>query len=503
MCLCVIALATIACSGKKQEADTAPQAAETETVVEETAAEEIVAVGARSRNRMERDSEGRSREERGERRRPDGQGLERGERRRPDGQGPERGEGRRPDGQRPERGERSRPDGQGPERGRGRGNAEAQAALAAQEPLWYIGNIGPNSGYVYFVDYDTEEFYEAFPPHSAVGVNDSLPSGWVTPDMEDLSLIYAGLQIRGIADYGANYYISVNKSEGKNYYLRMSDGDRVLGAPQGRKIGVRAFDASQAPAGKLLAASGFTQSAPAAAVATAPAASTARYQIGDTGPNGGIVFSVSGGKYKEITKPGKEDSVAAMGDRYFEYQRIYAQLYDEALEEQARTKAAYDDNPTSQNNALYEEATNKLNNVGLNVSVSNPFSGWRWATMPELIEVYDLFKKTGKLNFANVAYGSSSTIDYRNRGEKYSRGPVAYIPGLTDTEAPFLFPGVRFIPMGGGPSENHVMDMRDGEIFLVCIEDIFNIGVEHRAGFRIGEKGLFFNDLLIPMVKEF
>jgi len=473
MCLCVIALATIACSGKKQAADTAPQAAVTETATEKTAAEEIAAeeiaaAGARNRKRMERDREGRSHE----------------------------------GGGRAERGERSRPDGQGQERARGRRNAESRAP---QEPLWYTGNIGPNGGYVYFVDYDTEEFYEAFPPQSAVGVNDSLPSGWVTPDMEDLTLIYAGLQIRGIADYGANYYMSVSKSEGKNYYLRMSDGDRVLGAPQGRKIGVRAFDASQAPAEKLLAASGFTQSATAATAATAsaPAASAARYQIGDTGPNGGIIFSASSGKYKEITKPGKEDSVAAMGDRSFEYNRIYSQLYDEALKEQARTKAAYDDDPSPENNALYEEASNKLNSVGLNVSVPNPFSGWRWATMPELIEVYDLFKKTGKLNFGNVAYGSSSTIDYRNRGEKYSRGPVAYIPDLMDTEAPFLFPGVRLIPAGGGPSENHVMDMRDGEIFLVCIEDIFNIGVEYRAGFKIGEKGLFFNELLIPMVKEF
>ena len=95
--------------------------------------------------------------------------------------------------------------------------------------------------------------------------------------------------------------------------------------------------------------------------------------------------------------------------------------------------------------------------------------------MPELIEVYDLFKKTGKVNFGNVVYGSSSTIDYLRRGEKYSRWPVAYIPGLTDTEEPFLFPDVRFILTGGGPSENHVMDIRDGEIFLVCKVEICQI----------------------------
>jgi len=35
-------------------------------------------------------------------------------------------------------------------------------------------------------------------------------------------------------------------------------------------------------------------------VATAPAKSAPKYSIGDTGPGGGIVFSVSGGKYKEM-----------------------------------------------------------------------------------------------------------------------------------------------------------------------------------------------------------
>ena len=89
------------------------------------------------------------------------------------------------------------------------------------------------------------EFYEAMTPANTVGINDNLPAGWSAPDMEDLGLIYAGLQKAGTADYGNVYYYSVSKTGGKNRFLRMSDGKEGADITVGRKVGVWKFDPSQ------------------------------------------------------------------------------------------------------------------------------------------------------------------------------------------------------------------------------------------------------------------
>jgi hypothetical protein len=123
--------------------------------------------------------------------------------------------------------------------------AAAEAALSAAAG-WKPGDAGPQGGFIYYAE--GGDYCEALPPEKAVGVGDPLPAGWVVPDMEDLALIYEAVQKSGAADYGTAWYISVNKSGGKNRYFRMSDGQETTGAAAGRKIGVRAFDAASVAA---------------------------------------------------------------------------------------------------------------------------------------------------------------------------------------------------------------------------------------------------------------
>ncbi|GHU81228.1 hypothetical protein FACS189468_3350 [Spirochaetia bacterium] len=229
-------------------------------------------------------------------------------------------------------------------------NPEAESQTPPETaPVWKVGSPGPNGGLVYYVHFD--EFYEALAPGHTIGLNENLPSGWVTPDMEDLGLIYEGLQKTGVADYGNVYYISVSKSGGKNRFLRMSDNKEAVGLSAGRRLGVRIFDPSQPPAelaatalvytpkaAEISAASSTSTAASSAASssqaassgsstsaadkaaaerkaaadkaaadkaaaerkaaadklaaeqAAAAAAAAAKYHIGDTGPAGGIVF---------------------------------------------------------------------------------------------------------------------------------------------------------------------------------------------------------------------
>jgi hypothetical protein len=123
---------------------------------------------------------------------------------------------------------------------------EVQSAPAATNS-WKIGSPGPNGGLVYFVDDKTKEYYEAILPGNTVSGNRDLPKGWINPDMEDLELIYNGLQKSGVADYGNAYYYSISKKAGKNRFLRMSDGKEATDISNGRKLGVRKFDPKASP----------------------------------------------------------------------------------------------------------------------------------------------------------------------------------------------------------------------------------------------------------------
>jgi hypothetical protein len=89
---------------------------------------------------------------------------------------------------------------------------------------------------------------------------------------------------------------------------------------------------------------------------TAAQAPAKTYAIGDTGPNGGIVFSITGGKYKEITKP---------------------------------------------------EAATAFNYNTQNQNINNAPAGWKLASIPELREAWAVLHKTGKANYGNVWYRSS------------------------------------------------------------------------------------------------
>ncbi|GAB6391882.1 MAG: hypothetical protein MdMp014T_1255 [Treponematales bacterium] len=83
----------------------------------------------------------------------------------------------------------------------------AEAALTAAAG-WKPGDAGPQGGFIYYAE--GGDYCEALPPEKAVGAGDPLPAGWVVPDMEDLALIYEAVQKSGAA-----WYISVNKSGGK------------------------------------------------------------------------------------------------------------------------------------------------------------------------------------------------------------------------------------------------------------------------------------------------
>jgi len=470
----------IGCSGKKNtEQKTEKEQTSMTLEIAKPQADESETIGKGDRNRGERGDRG----ERGER----GEIGGRGER-----------------GERGERGDRS---GRG-ERGARRNRSQTQG--------WSIGDIGPNGGYVYYVD--GNEFYEAFPPHSAIGVNDALPSGWVTPDIEDLTLIHEGIQNGGIADYETFYYISVTKSGDKNYYMKMNTGEKVLNAAQGRKIGVRAFDPSLEQGNAIMAASAFTKSAATAAASPAagntaspaantantaattetakPAASAPKYQIGDTGPNGGIVFFISNGRNIEITKPGKEITQSELHRIGKEHNAMIQEYYNDKdnpfIKAAEKAKAEYDADKTAENMAKLNAANQaKYDNVP---EYPYPYpAGWRTPTMPELIIVYDVLVKTGKVKFGDVVFWSGSIINYRGQGTNYTRSAVSYIQ---ETEKPFMFPGVRFILTGGGEPSNHMIDMGDGTIFLYS-------DPPDDLSARIGYKDVTVGELRYPYVKEF
>jgi hypothetical protein len=145
---------------------------------------------------------------------------------------------------------------------------ESAAQTAGAAPVWTVGDAGPNGGLVYYAQ--DGEFYEAMVPGKTLGILDALPTGWIMPDMEDLGLIYNRIQKTGIANYGEVYYISMQKTDGKNRFLRISDNKEAVGLTAGRKVGVRAFDPSQPPA-QIVAAS-LTYAPSAAEIAAEKAA---------------------------------------------------------------------------------------------------------------------------------------------------------------------------------------------------------------------------------------
>jgi hypothetical protein len=444
-----------------------------------------------------------------------------------------------------------------------------RVSQSANEPhVWRIGETGPNGGIVYYAE--GGEFYEVLPPAGVIGDWDTLPAGWVTPDMEDLALIRERIQRAGIADYGAWYYVSVTKSGGQNRYLRMSDGQTGAGE-QGLKTGVRKFDPSQPPASPL-AAFALTQDAIPGTVLplkqlgdtpppqAASAKTDGRYAIGEAGPHGGIIFAYSGGKYKEITKPEnagaycanpqlarqlaaelealeKAAEDAAKNDS--EVLRLQAELNRVDREAQAAwdaweavpndaehneekvqlmgdyLKKVNTEKPQIQRqindarNAAQLAAAKRLGISGKQAEIAAlrvgalawaAADGWRAATMPELIVVFDALKKTGKVDFGNAVYASSSSLNYRGEGIKYTRSAVAIAPDNAGGGAPALFSGYRIILAGGGPDSSHFMDMVDGAIFLVADDpppDWYYV----RA--PLGYKNRVWMDIRIPFVKEF
>jgi hypothetical protein len=384
-----------------------------------------------------------------------------------------------------------------------------KAAVTAGEKTWdgvyRLGSPGKNGGLVYLVE--GSEYYEALKPGDTLGADEALPSGWVAPDMEDFGLIRTALQQSGAADYGEWWYFSVSKSAGKNRYFRISDGtDTVSPTGKTRKLGVRLFKDEAAASATVAStisssatvASGISSSADTAPAQTAPAATQTalsaapKYAVGEAGPGGGIVFSNAGGKYKEITMPGKEDSFAARSKREEEHYRT--------LSEQVEADRKVIDQASAEGNQQkVEELVNESNARIQNYPPPAPFlpAGWRVATMPELITVYDTLKKTGKVNFGNVLYLSSSTINYRGSGTKYSRNAVSYVPDA-ENPGPFgpAFPGYRIILAGGGAGSVHLMNMGDGAIILV--------GDELSAGdYPLGYKNFSSGETCIPYVREF
>ncbi|GHV37553.1 hypothetical protein AGMMS49546_05670 [Spirochaetia bacterium] len=307
-----------------------------------------------------------------------------------------------------------------------RERGEAEQTQAGQATVWKPGDPGPNGGLVYYAQ--DGEFYEAMAPGNTVGFNDSLPAGWTTPDMEDLGLIYQGLQKSGAADYGAVYYISVSKSGGKNRFLKMSDGAEAVGLSTGRNVGVRKFDPSQPPAELSAAALVIPTASPVqAAPTTAPAspapapASAAKYAIGAAGPGGGIVYSASGGKYKEITRP---ENAVLVG---------------------------------------YE-----------------PPAGWTIPSIPELKLAYTALH--AKVDFGSEWYLSSSGLNYRGVGTNYTRDHASLNPGQTDYDrSRVLFPNASFILAGGGAGSVHLMRFTDGRIILVGEDWVYQSDEEGNA----------------------
>lgn len=457
---------------------------------------------------------------------------------------------------------------------------EEAPSRAAAEEGFRLGGTGPAGGLIYYID--GADLYEALPPGRVVNAADALPAGWIAADLEDLGLINDSLQKTGAADYKEFWYISANKVGGKNQYYRMTDGQKTTDAVSGRKIGVRV---SKAPEGALVsgavvsgggaaqggaAAQGGTQAVSGGGAAQTgtpsapqPIPAGAKYAAGDAGPNGGIIFAYSNGKYLEITKP--ENAVLVYKDparvkaNRAEYDALGSQI--KALEPgvEAKKKTITDPmgdmiragNKTGDHSyrqseewkALEEQLSHVNDEIfalqrkqyalndelrGLlrtydpsgntNMEAAAP-SGWRTATAPDLIAAYNALKKTGKANFGNALYLSSSTFteDYRGRttGTDYTRGPVALGGALENSplesgavppDGPFpmpepdalaaYFPGARIILAGGGGgSDQFYMDMGDGAI--LALDPYFQ-------GLRdLGYKGRTAFDLRLVFVREF
>jgi hypothetical protein len=319
--------------------------------------------------------------------------------------------------------------------------AQSAAAPAEAAPAWKPGVPGPNGGLVYYAE--DGEYYEATAPGNTVGINDNLPAGWIIPDIDDLGIIYAGIQKAGAADYGNVYYTSVSKTGGKTRFLRMSAGAEATDVSGGRKLGVRSFDPSQSPTQIAPSALAYTPAASTAQAGSSPAPATATtkvYAIGDTGPRGGIVFAASGGKGKEITKPENAGSVSTA-----------------------------------------------------------PPAGWKLASMPELMQVYTTLRS--KADFGDIWYRSSST---RHRlpngwdGTDYTRDHAMLSPAQSDYDRiRALFPDVQFIlTFGGGFPTEYFIRFTDGKIVGGGTED-------GDYWYAFDDSGAVLNDAKCLFVRDF
>jgi hypothetical protein len=139
-----------------------------------------------------------------------------------------------------------------------------------------------------------------------------------------------------------------------------------------------------------------------------PAPAAKVYAIGDTGPGGGVVFSTSGGTYKEVSAP--------LGE--------------------------------------FNERTVSLNTDVLNVAKAHRgggFSNWVLPSIDELKQVYQL-QKAGQIDFRGKLIISKTGSD------KMTHDLV-----LGGDEIPG-FPGYRIILAGGGPSTWNAFDFSTGEV---------------------------------------
>jgi glucan-binding YG repeat protein len=174
--------------------------------------------------------------------------------------------------------------------------------------------------------------------------------------------------------------------------------------------------AAQAAPAPVTAAPSPAQAGSSTLATPAPAPAAKVYAIGDTGPRGGIVFSNSDGKYKEITKP---------------------------------------------------------ENAG-GISAALP-AGWKLASMPELMQVYTTLR--GKADFGDIWYRSSSTWNRTPSGSvgtDYTRDHATLTPGsMSDYDKTrIFFPDAHFIlAFGGTPPTEYFIRFTDGKIIGGGTED--------------------------------
>ncbi|MDR0877816.1 MAG: hypothetical protein LBN21_07160 [Treponema sp.] len=171
-----------------------------------------------------------------------------------------------------------------------------------------------------------------------------------------------------------------------------------------------------------LVASQISPAQPAAANPVVPSeVGSSAYKIGNTGPGGGLVFSANDGTYKEITRP---------------------------------------ENAVVYNDASRSSRTN-----------SKP-EGWTLATMPDLMEVYNVLRS--KADFGDGWYISSSYRTYRG-GTDYSRDHASLSSGRSDYDrARAMFPDASFVLAEGGPDSSHFIRFTDGRIILVADDEGFH-----------------------------